>query len=142
MWQPITAEFTSFAVDLCPNYTSLLSRQQTRLRLLAQGILYSGEPLSHRFEMAYLNTYEKSSLFHFENPVVQFSQTGCQTKDMRRVSINVFRILCYSENLTLLPLTSSSLACTRTQRKRYASIISILSRHLVQICLLATILYS
>ena len=38
-------------------------------------------------------------------------------------------------------LTSSSLARTRTQRKRYSSLISGLSQHMIQLCHLATILH-
>ena len=67
--------------------------------LIAQVILYSGEPLWHHVEMAYLNTYAKSYsiLFKWSSASI-FSN---RVPNQRPESVDVFRILFDSVNLTL-----------------------------------------
>ena len=47
-------------------------------------ILYSGEPLSHHIEMAYLNTWtihvQNVNPLYLNDPVLHLSHTGYQTK--------------------------------------------------------------
>ena len=67
--------------------------------LKSQVILYSGEPLWHHVEMAYLNTYAKSysTLFKWSSASI-FSN---RVPNQRPESADVFRILFDSINLTL-----------------------------------------
>ena len=66
---------------IAPKFLKLKLRCDSPM-VAPQVILYSGEPLWHYVEMAYLNTCAKIYSIYFNDPVLQFSQTGYQTEDM------------------------------------------------------------
>ena len=50
--------------------------------IISRVMIYSGVPLSDHAETAYLNTCAKSNSIFWNDPVLQFFQTGYQTEVM------------------------------------------------------------
>ena len=75
------------------------ARSRVPIEVKSQVILYSGEPLWHYVEMAHLNTCAKSYSILFKRSSASIFSN--RVPNWRNESVDVFRIVFSSENLTL-----------------------------------------